>query len=192
MQTLLPVILEHTPAGTSVKTVAQFAQVRNIIHIVSARYLTEQQVKYFLRCQGFNSKRFCRFDHGDPDSNYAEYGTSQPPGYEVSSVRVPVMRMMIVMMIMIMMMMTRCCSTGVRTTGSRTRRTWRAWPRRCPASWPRSPSPSPASTTWTSCGPRTRAVNETSRKFSKYSEKIPYKGLLLIESAHKPFQTLEV
>ena len=33
MQTLLPVILEHTPAGTSVKTVAQFAQVRNIIRI---------------------------------------------------------------------------------------------------------------------------------------------------------------
>ena len=72
-----------------------------------------------------------------------------------------------------MMMMTRCCSTGVRTTGSRTLRTWRAWPRRCPASWPRSPSPSQASTTWTSCGPRTRAVNETSRKFSHYSKKAP-------------------
>ena len=89
------------------------------------------------------------------------------------------LKMIMIMMMIMMMMMTRCCSTGVRTTGSRTRRTWRAWPRRCPASWPRSPSPSPASTTWTSCGPRTRAVNETSRKFSKYSEKAPTRAFSL-------------
>ena len=66
MQTLLPVILGHTPAGTSAKTVAQFAQ-------------------------GFNSKRFCRFDFGDSLSNQRAYGLSQPPEYNLSLVNLPVL-----------------------------------------------------------------------------------------------------
>ena len=66
MQTLLPVILGHTPAGTSAKTVAQFAQ-------------------------GYNSKRFCRFDFGDSESNRRVYGLSQPPDYDLSRVNLPVL-----------------------------------------------------------------------------------------------------
>ena len=66
MQTLLPVILGHTPAGTSAKTVAQFAQ-------------------------GYNSKRFCHFDFGDSESNKRVYGLSQPPDYDLSRVNLPVL-----------------------------------------------------------------------------------------------------
>lgn len=64
--TLLPIILGHTPAGTSVKTVTQFAQ-------------------------GFNSKRFCHFDYGDTEKNYEMYGRSQPPHYDLGKVQVPVL-----------------------------------------------------------------------------------------------------
>ena len=66
LQTLLPVILGHTPAGTSAKTVAQFAQ-------------------------GYNSKRFCRFDFGDSLSNTRMYGSSIPPDYHLALVRTPVL-----------------------------------------------------------------------------------------------------
>ena len=65
-QTLLPVILGHTPAGTSAKTVAQFAQ-------------------------GYNSKRFCHFDYGDSLTNTRMYGTSHPPDYDLAMVRLPVL-----------------------------------------------------------------------------------------------------
>ena len=66
LQTLLPVILGHTPAGTSAKTVAQFAQ-------------------------GYNSKRFCRFDFGDSLTNTRMYGSSTPPDYDLSMVKTPVL-----------------------------------------------------------------------------------------------------
>jgi len=64
--TILPEILRQTPAGTSVKTVAQFAQ-------------------------GFNSKKFQHFDHGDPESNFEVYGSTEPPQYDLSRVSVPVL-----------------------------------------------------------------------------------------------------
>ena len=75
MQTLLPVILGHTPAGTSAKTVAQFAQ-------------------------GYNSKRFCHFDFGDSESNKRAYGLSQPPDYDLSRVNLPVLLYWLVLILL--------------------------------------------------------------------------------------------
>ena len=62
--------------------------------------------------QGFNSKKFQHFDHGDPESNFEVgvltkfptkiqryhhwffsqvYGSTEPPEYDLSKVRVPVL-----------------------------------------------------------------------------------------------------
>merc|ERR1719192_598534 len=63
--TLLPVILGHTPAGTSAKTVLHFAQ-------------------------GVQSGRFREFDFGNEEENMDEYGTPEPPEYSLSHVTCPV------------------------------------------------------------------------------------------------------
>jgi len=63
--TLLPVILGHTPAGTSSRTVLHFAQ-------------------------GVQSGRFREFDFGSEDENMDEYGSPEPPEYSLSHVSCPV------------------------------------------------------------------------------------------------------
>jgi len=64
--TLIPEIFGHAPAGTSAKTMAHFAQ-------------------------GINSKRFSRFDYEDPLVNMQVYGSTYPPDYDLSMVKVPVL-----------------------------------------------------------------------------------------------------
>ncbi|KAI5635240.1 alpha/beta-hydrolase lipase region domain-containing protein [Phthorimaea operculella] len=63
-QTLLPMILGHTPAGASTKTVVHYAQ---MIH---------------------NEGRFQQYDYGEK-GNYAQYGTPTPPEYPVHQITLP-------------------------------------------------------------------------------------------------------
>ncbi|KAJ2945148.1 hypothetical protein O0L34_g9208 [Tuta absoluta] len=63
-QTLLPMILGHTPAGASTKTVVHYAQ---MIH---------------------DHGRFQKYDYGE-EGNYAEYGTATPPEYPVHKITLP-------------------------------------------------------------------------------------------------------
>lgn len=63
--TLLPVIVGHTPAGTSSRTVLHFAQ-------------------------GVQSSRFRQFDFGDEERNLEEYGSTEPPEYSLAHVTCPV------------------------------------------------------------------------------------------------------
>lgn len=46
-------------------------------------------LSYYL--QGFNSKKFQHFDHGDPESNFEVYGMTEPPEYDLGRVNVPVL-----------------------------------------------------------------------------------------------------
>lgn len=62
--TRLPIYIAHTPAGTSVKNMAHFAQM-------------------------YNSKKFQMFDYGSPDKNKQHYGTDTPPQYNTSTINVP-------------------------------------------------------------------------------------------------------
>jgi len=64
--TLLPVIVGHTPAGTSSRTVLHFAQ-------------------------GVQSGRFREFDFGDEQRNIDEYGVASPPEYSLQHVTCPVL-----------------------------------------------------------------------------------------------------
>lgn len=63
-QTLLPVILDNTPAGTSTKTLEHFAQ--EII-----------------------SQKFRQYDYGE-SKNMKIYGSPDPPNYDLSQIRVPI------------------------------------------------------------------------------------------------------
>lgn len=63
-QEILPVIMSHSPAGTSTLTAIQFVQ-------------------------QIHSGRFCRFDYGEK-INLAKYNTSLPPLYNPEEVQVPV------------------------------------------------------------------------------------------------------
>jgi len=63
-ETMVPVILGHTPAGTSTKTLIHFAQ-------------------------GINFGKFRRFDYGK-EKNLAIYGEEFPPNYNISGVTAPV------------------------------------------------------------------------------------------------------
>lgn len=64
LQTLLPRVLSHTPAGASTKTVIHFGQ----------------EVK---------SGRFQKYDYGS-NGNMALYNTTSPPDYDLSKVQVPI------------------------------------------------------------------------------------------------------
>lgn len=61
---ILPLILQHTPAGSSVNQLVHFSQL-------------------------FNSGKFRMFDHGKI-KNLATYGQWQPPDYNLTSVTAPV------------------------------------------------------------------------------------------------------
>ncbi|EAT35491.1 AAEL012350-PA [Aedes aegypti] len=63
-RTLLPTIVQHTPAGASVKQLAHYAQ-------------------------GINSGRFRQFDHGVV-GNVMNYGSSTPPSYPLKRITAPV------------------------------------------------------------------------------------------------------
>lgn len=63
--TRLPIYIAHTPAGTSVKNMAHFAQM-------------------------YRTKKFQMFDYGSPDKNKQHYGTDTPPKYNASAFDVPV------------------------------------------------------------------------------------------------------
>lgn len=63
-RTLLPVIVQHTPAGASVKQLAHYAQ-------------------------GINSGRFRQFDHGVL-GNVMNYGSATPPSYPLKKITAPV------------------------------------------------------------------------------------------------------
>ena len=60
---MLPVILTHTPAGTSMKTIFHFFQ-------------------------GIESKRFLHYDYGE--DNEAIYKSKTPPEYDFSKIQVPI------------------------------------------------------------------------------------------------------
>lgn len=63
-QTWLPLILSHTPAGTSLKTILHFAQ-------------------------GIESKRFLHYDYG-AERNTVIYNSEEPPEYDFSKIEVPI------------------------------------------------------------------------------------------------------
>ncbi|XP_063979676.1 lipase 3-like [Diachasmimorpha longicaudata] len=63
-QTLVPIILGHLPAGSSVKQFLHFGQ-------------------------EVNSQKFRKFDYNDPEINQEKYGQPTPPVYKLSNVRVP-------------------------------------------------------------------------------------------------------
>lgn len=63
--TLMPVILSHTPAGTSTKTIVHFAQE---IH---------------------EDGNFQHFDYGEKE-NIKRYGTKTPPSYIVDNITLPI------------------------------------------------------------------------------------------------------
>lgn len=62
--TMLPLILTHTPAGTSLKTVLHFAQ-------------------------GMHSKKFIQYNYG-PQKNMKIYGSDNPPEYDFTKIQVPI------------------------------------------------------------------------------------------------------
>ena len=64
LQTLLPYVLGHTPAGASTRTVLHYAQL-------------------------VNSGKFCKYDFGRQE-NMKRYGTPTPPEYDLSKVKTPV------------------------------------------------------------------------------------------------------
>ncbi|XP_063892998.1 lipase 1-like [Helicoverpa armigera] len=63
--TMMPVILGHTPAGSSVRQLAHYGQ-------------------------GISGKQFRRYDHGSALSNYRAYGSIKPPRYDLSKITTPV------------------------------------------------------------------------------------------------------
>ncbi|KAL9984423.1 hypothetical protein ACROYT_G006711 [Oculina patagonica] len=63
--TRLPVYIAHTPAGTSVKNMAHFAQL-------------------------YKSKNFQMYDYGSPEKNKEHYGNTTAPKYNASAIKVPV------------------------------------------------------------------------------------------------------
>jgi len=64
-ETMLPVIIDHLPAGTSTYTVLQYAQ-------------------------EINTKTFSGFDWGSPEANIAHHGEIRPPLYNLSNVNTPI------------------------------------------------------------------------------------------------------
>jgi len=62
--TMLPVIMGHTPAGASVRSLVHYAQ-------------------------GVNSGKFRMFNHGKAD-NLIHYGQEEPPEYDISKITAPV------------------------------------------------------------------------------------------------------
>ena len=62
---LIDLLGHHTPAGSSVPTIAQYAQ-------------------------GINSKKFQMFDFDSEDKNVAKYGVPDPPQYDLTKVTAPV------------------------------------------------------------------------------------------------------
>ena len=64
LQTMLPVIMGHTPAGSST---------RNLVHYA----------------QGVNSGKFRMYNHGKKD-NLAHYGQEEPPEYDLSKITAPI------------------------------------------------------------------------------------------------------
>ncbi|XP_011296940.1 lipase 3 isoform X2 [Fopius arisanus] len=64
-QTLVPIILGHLPAGSSVKQFMHFAQ----------------EIK---------AKKFRQFDYNDARVNQEKYGQSEPPEYNINNTRIPV------------------------------------------------------------------------------------------------------
>jgi len=62
---LLPTIMQHTPAGSSVRQVSQYAQ-----EVVSAE--------------------FCRYDYYDEALNYEHYDQATPPLWNIGNVNVPI------------------------------------------------------------------------------------------------------
>lgn len=63
-QTLLPVILNHTPSGASTKTIVHYLQ----------------EIK---------SDKFCQFDYGRK-KNLVVYNATEPPDYDFTNVTVPI------------------------------------------------------------------------------------------------------
>ena len=64
LQAKLPILLTHTPAGTSVKTLMHFSQ-------------------------GVESKEFRHYDYG-PEANMKHYQSETPPKYDLSKIQVPI------------------------------------------------------------------------------------------------------
>lgn len=65
LQTMMPVIFAHTPAGASVKQLAHYGQ-------------------------GIDAKGFRRYDYGTHLANFLHYGSFTPPSYDLSKVTSPV------------------------------------------------------------------------------------------------------
>ncbi|XP_033217072.1 lipase 3-like isoform X2 [Belonocnema kinseyi] len=64
-KTMVPIIIGHVPAGSSIKQFFHFAQ-------------------------EFKSGRFCQFDYIMPFLNEQKYGQSKPPDYNLQNVKVPI------------------------------------------------------------------------------------------------------
>lgn len=64
-QSMIPVILGHTPAGSSIKQLMHYAQ-------------------------NVRSKRFQKYDYDSAIANYRVYGSWKPPLYRVENIRAPI------------------------------------------------------------------------------------------------------
>lgn len=66
IRTMIPVYLDHVPAGTSTRPIVHYAQLHTY------------------------DSEFKKFDFGNEQENLEHYGTSQPPVYDLSKVTTPV------------------------------------------------------------------------------------------------------
>ncbi|KAJ8676398.1 hypothetical protein QAD02_012185 [Eretmocerus hayati] len=64
-KTTIPIILGHSPAGSSIK-------------------------QFFHYAQGFKSKQFRQFDYGSDEINNLFYNQTEPPEYKIENVKIPV------------------------------------------------------------------------------------------------------
>lgn len=65
LQTMMPAIFGHTPAGSSVRQLVHYGQ-------------------------GISNRGFRRYDQGSRIRNYRTYGSFSPPSYDLSKVTTPV------------------------------------------------------------------------------------------------------
>lgn len=82
----MPVIIGHTPAGTSTKTVVHYAQE---IHESRENILIKIYISNFNVClYWFLEGNFQYFDYG-PKTNMEKYGQDTPPQYDLEKITAP-------------------------------------------------------------------------------------------------------
>ena len=93
LQTTIPIILGHSPAGSSIKQFFHYAQGHN----ASKSWLNERNI--FISIEGnvpINNRfshfpeKFRQFDYGSVEINNIFYNKTEPPEYKVENARIPI------------------------------------------------------------------------------------------------------